>query len=70
MFLILVRCFSISELPQATSKNVPSFLKDGGDDTVHDDEAGKIVFELSFKYGKHKFRGDAFGSVSVTVEKE
>ncbi len=35
-----------------------------------DDESGKIFFDLSFKYGKHKFRGDAFGSVSVTMEKK
>jgi SNF2 family DNA or RNA helicase len=35
-----------------------------------DDESGKIFFDLSFKYGKHKFRGDAFGAVSVTMEKK
>ena len=35
-----------------------------------DDETGKIFFDLSFKYGKHKFRGDAFGAVSVTLEKK
>ncbi len=35
-----------------------------------DDESGKIFFDLSFKYGKHKFRGDSFGSVSVTMEKK
>jgi SNF2 family DNA or RNA helicase len=34
------------------------------------DEAGKIVFDLSFKYGKHRFRGDNIGPVSVTVEKQ
>jgi SNF2 family DNA or RNA helicase len=39
-------------------------------DGPSDDEAGKIVFDLSFKYGKHRFRGDAFGPVSVTVEKK
>jgi SNF2 family DNA or RNA helicase len=27
------------------------------------------VFDLSFKYGKHRFRGDNIGPVSVTVEK-
>jgi SNF2 family DNA or RNA helicase len=41
-----------------------------GSDGPSDDEAGKIVFDLSFKYGKHRFRGDAFGPVSVTVEKK
>ncbi len=34
------------------------------------DEAGKIVFDLSFKYGKHRFRGDNIGPVSVTLEKQ
>ncbi|HEY9487186.1 MAG TPA: DEAD/DEAH box helicase, partial [Chryseosolibacter sp.] len=34
------------------------------------DETGKIVFDLSFKYGKHRFRGDNIGPVSVTVEKQ
>ncbi|NBW37791.1 MAG: ATP-dependent helicase, partial [Cytophagia bacterium] len=33
------------------------------------DESGKLVFDLSFKYGKYRFRGDASGSVNVTVEK-
>lgn len=33
------------------------------------DESGKILFDLSFKYGKHLFRGDNIGPVSVTVEK-
>ncbi|HEX5171796.1 MAG TPA: DEAD/DEAH box helicase, partial [Cyclobacteriaceae bacterium] len=33
------------------------------------DESGKIVFDLSFKYGKHRFRGDNIGPISVTVEK-
>lgn len=60
---------SISELPPASSKDVPS-LFEGSSETPHDDEAGKIVFDLSFKYGKHRFRGDAFGPVSVTVEKK
>lgn len=60
---------SISELPPASSKDVPS-LFEGSAESTHDDEAGKIVFDLSFKYGKHRFRGDAFGPVSVTVEKK
>jgi SNF2 family DNA or RNA helicase len=33
------------------------------------DESGKLVFDLSFKYGKYRFRGDATGAVNVTVEK-
>ncbi len=60
---------TISELAPANSKSAPSLF--GGDNSgPSDDEAGKIVFDLSFKYGKHRFRGDAFGPVSVTVEKK
>ncbi|MDH4057944.1 MAG: SNF2-related protein, partial [Cyclobacteriaceae bacterium] len=33
------------------------------------DESGKILFDLSFKYGKHKFQGRNRVPVSVTVEK-
>lgn len=62
---------SISELPPANTKNVPSlFGSADAPDGPGDDEAGKIVFDLSFKYGKHRFRGDAFVPVSVTVEKK
>lgn len=62
---------SISELPPANSKEVPTlFEHDQEHAGPSDDEAGKIVFDLSFRYGKHKFRGDAFGPVSVTVEKK
>src|SRR5882762_103987 len=60
---------SISELPPANSKNVPSLFDDPVDSSHPDDEAGKIVFDLSFKYGKHRFRGDAFGPVCVWLEK-
>lgn len=61
---------TISELPPVSSKEVPSLFGDSTDHGPSDDEAGKIVFDLSFKYGKHRFRGDAFGPVSVTVEKK
>lgn len=61
---------SISELPTASSREVPSLFAEMNNEPGHDDEAGKIVFDLSFKYGKHRFRGDAFGPVSVTVEKK
>ncbi len=61
---------SISELPTVTSKNVPSLFEENTDNAGGADEAGKIVFDLSFKYGKHRFRGDIFGTVSVTVEKK
>jgi SNF2 family DNA or RNA helicase len=35
-----------------------------------DDESGKIFFDLSFKYGKHTFRGDNSAPVGVAHEKE
>ena len=53
---------TISELPTANEKTVPTlFGQDGDGAESTDDEAGKIVFDLSFRYGKYKFRGDAFG---------
>ncbi len=62
---------SISELPSTNIKETPALFIDGQTpQQQNDDEAGKIVFDLSFKYGKHRFRGDAFGSVSVTLEKK
>src|ERR1700755_929500 len=65
---------TLSELHQGQSREVAD-LFDGSSSNSHepetkDDEAGKIVFDLSFKYGKHRFRGDVFGPVSVTIEKK
>jgi SNF2 family DNA or RNA helicase len=61
---------TISELPPANSKEVATLFEATSGEGANSDEAGKIVFDLSFKYGKHRFRGDAFGPVSVTVEKK
>jgi SNF2 family DNA or RNA helicase len=61
---------SISELAPATNKEVPSLFDQGASGANENDEAGKIVFDLSFKYGKHRFRGDVFGAVSVSLEKK
>ncbi len=62
---------TIAELPPVSSKDVASLFDENKEtETPANDEAGKIVFDLSFRYGKHRFRGDAFGSVSVTVEKK
>jgi superfamily II DNA or RNA helicase len=61
---------TISELPPANAKDVPSLFSESSDEKPSNDEAGKIVFDLSFKYGKYKFRGDAFGDVNVTLEKK
>jgi SNF2 family DNA or RNA helicase len=63
---------TLSELHTAQAATAPLLFDDPhstpGEDTS--DEAGKIVFDLSFKYGKHRFRGDNIGPVSVTVEKQ
>lgn len=60
----------ISELPPANSKEVNTLFGAMQQDGPSDDEAGKIVFVLSFKYGKHRFRGDKSEAVSVTIEKK
>ena len=56
---------TLSEL--STAQGPDLFGKSGEDKS---DESGKILFDLSFKYGKHRFRGDNFGPVSVTVERQ
>jgi len=62
---------TISELAPATTAEVATLFEQGSEqEAPATDEAGKIVFDLSFRYGKNKFRGDAFGGVSVTVEKK
>lgn len=62
---------TLSELHTTQIHTAPS-LFDGGQQPAEDtsDETGKIVFDLSFKYGKHRFRGDNIGPVSVTLEKQ
>src|SRR5205085_5027731 len=62
---------SMSELQPGNPKEVPTlFESENSEGGAGDDEAGKIAFDLSFKYGKHRFRGEAFGAVSVTIEKK
>ncbi|MFO7257795.1 MAG: DEAD/DEAH box helicase [Bacteroidota bacterium] len=56
---------TLSELSTAPS---PDLYGNSGED--RSDESGKILFDLSFKYGKHRFRGDNLGPVSVTVERQ
>lgn len=56
---------TLSELSTAPGPDI--FGKSGEDKS---DESGKILFDLSFKYGKHRFRGDNPGPVSVTVERQ
>ncbi|CAN5150017.1 hypothetical protein BH09BAC3_BH09BAC3_16450 [soil metagenome] len=61
---------TISELPPANTKEAASLFAEHPEEKPSSDEAGKIVFDLSFKYGKYRFRGDAFGDVSVSMEKK
>src|SRR5690606_35924960 len=61
---------TLSELHTAQTINAPSLFEAGKAADVPTDEAGKIVFDLSFKYGKHRFRGDNIGPVSVSLEKQ
>jgi SNF2 family DNA or RNA helicase len=61
---------TLSELHTAQSISVPSLFDSQSPAEEGSDETGKIVFDLSFKYGKHRFRGDNIGPVSVTVEKQ
>ena len=61
---------TLSELHTAQTITTPSLFERGSNGEEPTDEAGKIVFDLSFKYGKHRFRGDNIGPVSVTVEKQ
>jgi SNF2 family DNA or RNA helicase len=61
---------TLSELHTVQAKAAPTLF---GAEPAREDEpedAGKIVFDLSFKYGKHRFRGDNIGPVNVTMEKQ
>ncbi len=55
---------------QRKTTAAPSLFDNGPPAEDTSDETGKIVFDLSFKYGKHRFRGDNIGPVSVTMEKQ
>jgi SNF2 family DNA or RNA helicase len=60
----------ILTLSELQSSNVVSTgdLFEGRAREDRSDESGKIVFDLSFKYGKHRFQGRNRVPVSVTVE--
>lgn len=59
---------TLSELVSAQTSSVAD-LFDHAPAEDKSDESGKIVFDLSFKYGKHRFQGRNRVPVSVTVEK-
>lgn len=56
---------TLSELQEGRQKTIEKGRSNG----ARAEEPGKIVFDLSFKYGKHRFRGDHLAPVSVSVEK-
>jgi SNF2 family DNA or RNA helicase len=66
----LFLCLLFQSCLPLTQKKCATLFDATSGESTNSDEAGKIVFDLSFKYGKHRFRGDAFGPVSVTVEKK
>jgi SNF2 family DNA or RNA helicase len=59
---------TLSELVAAHSSQAAD-LFDNNPKEDKSDESGKIVFDLSFKYGKHRFQGRNRVPVSVTVER-
>ncbi len=61
---------TLSELHAVHAKAAPTLFGGGPQDEPESDDPGKIVFDLSFKYGKHRFRGDNLGPVNVTMEKQ
>jgi len=61
---------TLSELHAVHAKAAPTLFGGGPQEEPESDDPGKIVFDLSFKYGKHRFRGDNLGPVNVTMEKQ
>ncbi len=61
---------TISELHTAQTAVAPNLFETHAPTEDANEGAGKIVFDLSFRYGKHLFRGDNIGQVSVTLEKQ
>ncbi|MFN8335080.1 MAG: DEAD/DEAH box helicase [Cyclobacteriaceae bacterium] len=59
---------TLSELVSIHSSQAAD-LFDSAPSEDKSDESGKIVFDLSFKYGKHRFQGRNRVPVSVTVER-
>jgi SNF2 family DNA or RNA helicase len=61
---------TLSELQSNSQTDSPDLFGQEPSTPKTDDETGKIFFDLSFKYGKHRFRGDTHMPVSVTIEKK
>lgn len=58
------------ELQSNSNADAPDLFGHGPATTKNTDEHGKIVFDLSFKYGKHRFRGESHDPVNVVMEKK
>ena len=56
-------------LSELTSVDRTPGMFDGGSTAVADDESGKLFFDLSFRYGKHLFRGETSSPISVSMDK-
>ncbi len=59
---------TLSELATVQKETTPLFADGTSEEEDRSDESGKIHFDLSFKYGKHKFQGKNRVPVSVTIE--
>ncbi len=62
---------TLSELATAKSTDTPDLFGSEIPSTAegNGDEAGKMLFDLSFKYGKHRFSGDQMNPYNVTLQK-
>ncbi|GIV36977.1 MAG: hypothetical protein KatS3mg032_1356 [Cyclobacteriaceae bacterium] len=59
---------TLSEL-QTAQPAAALFDTGGAEEELKGDDAGKIYFDLSFKYGRHRFQGRNRVPVNVTVER-
>jgi SNF2 family DNA or RNA helicase len=61
---------TLAELQEVAAADLPGLFDAEDKHSKNLTEDGKMVFTLSFKYGKYKFRGDNAGSVNVKMEKQ
>jgi SNF2 family DNA or RNA helicase len=61
---------TLAELQEVAAADLPGLFDAVDKNSKALTEDGKMVFTLSFKYGKYKFRGDNTGDVNVKMEKQ